>query len=72
MILNYKKPTKLKINVNYYLVNIGAFFGTLPFVAPFPIGSDVQYPIFLICSLVIFNDLFIKGRFWLRKIELYF
>jgi len=54
------------------LVNIGAFFCTLPFVAPFPIGSDVQYPIFLICSLVIFNDFFIKGRLWLRKIELYF
>ena len=62
----------MKISLNYYLVNIGAFFCTLPFVAPIPIGSDVQYPIFLLCSLVIFHDFFIKGDIRLRKIELYF
>ena len=62
----------MKINLNYYLVNIGAFFCTLPFVAPFPLGSDVQYPIFILCSLVIFNDFFIKGQIRFRKLELYF
>ena len=62
----------MKISLNYYLVNIGAFFCTMPFVAPIPIGSDVQYPIFLLCFLVIFHDFFIKGDIRLRKIELYF
>jgi hypothetical protein len=62
----------MKIRLNYYLVNIGAFFCTLPFFAPIPIGSDVQYPIFLLCTIVIFLDIFSKGEIRLRKIELYF
>ena len=61
----------MPMSLKYYLVNLGAFFGTLPFIAPVPINSDIQYPIFLMCAMVFFLDL-LTTNITLRKIELYF
>lgn len=72
--LLYNSPIGAVISTNvlrYYLVNIGAFLSTLPFVAPFPISSDVQYPIFLVSMLVIAIDL-LKSEVSLGALEIYF
>jgi len=62
----------MKIRLEYYLVNFAAFFCTIPFVAPFPIGSDVQYPVFILCFLVIINEIISGGGIRLGKLDLYF
>ena len=53
------------------LVNLAAVFCLLPFIAPIPISTDVQYPVFLICAFIFMIDLF-SGYLRLSKIDLYF
>ena len=62
------------INLNalrYYLINLGVFLSTLPFVAPFPVSSDVQYPIFLVSIFIITIDL-LKNKVSFGVLEIYF
>ena len=62
----------MKISLNYYLVNIGAFFCTMPFVAPIPIVPDVLYlNIMNILSDVISRNTFASyfGKFFYNSIN---
>lgn len=56
---------------HYSLVNWACFFCLLPFVAPMPIGSDVQYPVFILCAVIILLDVY-RGTFTITRFELYF
>tara|TARA_B100000959_G_scaffold285964_1_gene362633 strand:- start:1483 stop:2745 length:1263 start_codon:yes stop_codon:yes gene_type:complete len=58
-------------NWHSLLVNLAAVFCLLPFVAPLPISTDVQYPVFFICAFIFMIDL-ISGYLRLSKIDLYF
>ena len=58
-------------DIKVFLINFSIFLSTIPFVAPFPIGSDIQYPIFVICAAIIFIDI-ISKNFILSKLEIYF
>jgi len=53
------------------LVNFAIFCALLPFVAPFPLKSDVQYPVFFVCTIIIIIDLY-RRNISLNKFELYF
>lgn len=57
--------------VHYYLINCALFCLTIPFVAPVPLHTDVQYPIFMISALLIVADIY-RGSFRLSLHELYF
>ena len=53
------------------LVNLAVVFCLLPFVAPIPISTDVQYPVFFICASIFIIDLF-RGYIRLSRVDLYF
>ena len=59
-----------KIN-NILFVNLAALFSMIPYFAPFPIESDIQYPVILICGLIFLFDL-IRNNIRLNNFELYF
>jgi len=57
--------------IKVILINLTLFLATIPFLAPIPINSDIQYPIFLVCGAIIFIDVLSK-KFTLSKVEIYF
>jgi hypothetical protein len=56
---------------NYYLINLAVFLSLIPFVSPIPIDSDIQYPIFVICGLIVVRDT-LDNRLQLNYVERYF
>ena len=51
-------------NWHSHLVNLTAVFCLLPFIAPLPISTDVQYPVFFLCAFIFMLDVtffIIKG-----------
>jgi hypothetical protein len=54
-----------------FLINITAFFSTIPFAAPIPISSDVQYPVFLLAGLIFIWDAVTK-KINLNLFEIFF
>ncbi|SVE16492.1 uncharacterized protein METZ01_LOCUS469346, partial [marine metagenome] len=59
-------------NINKsFLINLVAFLSTIPYVAPIPISTDIQYPIFIVCLIILLIDILTK-RFVLSKLEVYF
>jgi hypothetical protein len=54
-----------------YLINMGAFLSMIPYVSIFPSHTDIQYPIIIICGLIILYDFTNKGVF-LNYFEQYF
>jgi len=58
-------------NWHSHLVNLTAVFCLLPFIAPLPISTDVQYPVFFLCAFIFMLDVF-SGYVRLSKIDLYF
>ena len=50
-----KKIVKMTIKKSF-LINITAFFSTIPFAAPILISSDVQYPVFLLAGMIFIWD----------------
>jgi len=57
--------------IKVVLINLTIFLATIPFLAPIPINSDLQYPIYLVCGAIIFIDILSK-KFILSKVEIYF
>ena len=43
----------------------------IPFFAPFPLETDIQYPVIILCGLIMFLDLH-KNNIRLNNFELYF
>ena len=41
-----------------FLINLAAFFCMIPYAAPFPLETDIQYPVIILCGLVILFDLY--------------
>ena len=54
-----------------FLINITAFFSTIPFAAPIPIPSDVQYPVFLLAGMIFIWDAVTK-KINLNLFEIFF
>lgn len=69
--LYFQLPKIIEIDIKLFLINFSLFLSTIPFVAPIPISSDMQYPIFVICAAIILID-FISKNFFLSKLEIYF
>ena len=63
----FKSISYIKYRV--ILLNLGLFFCCFPYFAPFPLNNDIQYPIFLVCLLIIVDDILSK-KFYLSKIEI--
>ncbi len=53
------------------LINLVVLFSTIPYVAVFPLSSDIQYPVFLLCFLIIIWDLF-ENKLSLNRLEIFF
>jgi hypothetical protein len=53
------------------LANLFFFSALLPFLAPLPAPSDVQWPVFLIAILIVARDV-VRGRFILNWVEYVF
>ena len=53
------------------LINLAALFCMIPYFAPFPTESDVQYPVIILCGLIFLLDLF-KNNIRFNNFELYF
>ena len=53
------------------LINLVVLFSTIPYVAIFPLSSDIQYPVFLLCFLIIIWDLF-ENKLSLNRLEIFF
>jgi hypothetical protein len=54
-----------------FLVNLGAFFCMVPYISIYPTHTDIQYPIIIICCLVMLFDIY-KRKIFLNNFELYF
>ena len=54
-----------------FLINLAAFFCMIPYVAPFPVETDIQYPVIVFCGLIFLIDVF-KKRIRFNNFELYF
>ncbi|MBT4959419.1 MAG: hypothetical protein HON33_05555, partial [Flavobacteriaceae bacterium] len=67
----FQLPKFVEINLKFFLLNLVAFLSTIPFLAPIPIATDIQYPIFIICAVIVFLD-FISKKIILLKFEVYF
>ncbi len=57
--------------LSYYCVNLILFFSTLPFVAPIPVGSDVQYTVFLLSIALFFLGLY-SGVARFNRLDVFF
>jgi len=57
--------------MKFFLINLGAFFSMVPYAAPFPVVSDVQYPVIITSMLVILIDL-INKKIYLNHFEQFF
>ena len=54
-----------------FLINLAALFCMIPYVAPLPLDTDVQYPVVAVCALIFLLDVYKKNiRF--NNFEWYF
>ena len=67
----FQFPKIIERDIKIFLINFSIFLSTVPFLAPFPIASDMQYPIFVICAAIMIIDI-ISKNFILSKLEIYF
>ena len=62
----------MDFNINkIFLINLAAFFCMVPYFSPFPLETDIQYPVIILCGLVILFDLY-KNNIRFNNFELYF
>ena len=54
-----------------FLINLVALFCMIPYVAPFPVEADIQYPVIVFCGLIFLIDVF-KKNIHFTNFELYF
>ena len=54
-----------------FLINLAALFCMIPYVAPFPVETDIQYPVIILCGLIFLIDIY-KNNIRFNNFELYF